>query len=72
MYKGIIFDMDGTMVDNMMVHHRAWQRKLNELGLELTLQEIKEKIHGINEDFWRPLHARAAPQNCMGKGGCLP
>ncbi|KKK85256.1 hypothetical protein LCGC14_2775110 [marine sediment metagenome] len=26
--KALIFDMDGTMIDNMMVHHRAWQRKL--------------------------------------------
>jgi len=50
-YKGIIFDMDGTMVDNMMVHHRAWQRKLAELGLELSLEEVKEKIHGINEEI---------------------
>jgi beta-phosphoglucomutase len=51
MYKGIIFDMDGTMVDNMMVHHRAWQRKLAELGLDLTIDEVKEKIHGINEEI---------------------
>ncbi len=51
MYKGIIFDMDGTMVDNMMVHHRAWQRKLAELGLDLSLTEVKEKIHGINEEI---------------------
>ncbi len=43
--------MDGTMVDNMMVHHRAWQRKLAELGLELSLAEVKEKIHGINEEI---------------------
>ncbi|MBK8563410.1 MAG: HAD-IA family hydrolase [Saprospiraceae bacterium] len=51
MKKGIIFDMDGTMVDNMMVHHRAWQRKLAELGLDLSIDEVKEKIHGINEEI---------------------
>ncbi len=43
--------MDGTMVDNMMVHHRAWQRKLAELGLPMSLEEIKEKVHGINEEI---------------------
>ena len=43
--------MDGTMVDNMMVHHRAWQRKLAENGLDLTLEEVKESIHGINEEI---------------------
>jgi beta-phosphoglucomutase len=55
MLKGIIFDMDGTMVDNMLVHHRAWQRKLSELGLEMTLEEVKEKIHGINEEILKRL-----------------
>lgn len=49
--KGFIFDMDGTMVDNMMVHHRAWQRKLAELQLELTLEEVRQQIHGINEEI---------------------
>lgn len=49
--KGFIFDMDGTMVDNMMVHHRAWQRKLAELELELTLEEVRQQIHGINEEI---------------------
>ncbi len=48
---GIIFDMDGTMVNNMMVHHRAWQRKLSSLGLELTMEEVMEKIHGVNEEI---------------------
>jgi len=51
MTHGFIFDMDGTMVDNMMVHHRAWQRKLATLGLELTLEEIRQTIHGINEEI---------------------
>lgn len=46
--KGIIFDMDGTMVDNMMVHHRAWQRQLAALGLQLTLEEVRQEIHGVN------------------------
>ncbi|GJM30327.1 MAG: beta-phosphoglucomutase [Cyclobacteriaceae bacterium] len=49
--KGIIFDLDGTMVDNMMIHHRAWQRKLATLGMEMTLEEVMEQIHGINEEI---------------------
>lgn len=53
--KGVIFDLDGTMVDNMMVHHRAWQRKLKELGLDLTLEEVREQIHGINEEILKRL-----------------
>jgi beta-phosphoglucomutase len=46
-----IFDMDGTMVDNMMVHHRAWQHILAENGIELSMDEVKSKIHGINEEI---------------------
>jgi len=51
MYKGFIFDMDGTMVDNMMVHHRAWQRKLNDMGMPMPLEEVMQKVHGINEEI---------------------
>ncbi len=51
MIKGLIFDMDGTMVDNMMVHHEAWQRKLASLGIEMSMAEVKEHIHGVNEEI---------------------
>jgi beta-phosphoglucomutase len=51
MIEGLIFDMDGTMVDNMMVHHRAWQRKLASLGIGMTLAQVKEHIHGVNEEI---------------------
>ena len=43
-----MFDLDGTLVDNMMVHHRAWQQKLRELGLDYSLERVKEEIHGVN------------------------
>lgn len=43
--------MDGTMIDNMMVHHHAWKRKLASLGMEMTLEEVMEKAHGINEEI---------------------
>lgn len=46
--QALLFDLDGTLVDNMMVHHRAWQRKLAELGLEYTLERVKAEIHGVN------------------------
>ncbi len=49
--KAIIFDMDGTMFDNMMVHHRAWQKKLQEYDIHLTIEEVKAKIHGVNVEI---------------------
>ncbi len=48
---GLIFDMDGTMVDNMMVHHRAWQKRLEEEGLKLTLEQVIASCHGKNDDI---------------------
>ncbi|MFA0964409.1 HAD family hydrolase [Roseivirga sp. BDSF3-8] len=49
--KAVIFDMDGTLIDNMMVHHRAWQHILQKQGLILSIDEVKEKIHGINTEI---------------------
>lgn len=46
--QALLFDLDGTLVDNMMVHHRAWQRKLAELGLDYSLERVKAEIHGVN------------------------
>ncbi len=46
--KAIIFDMDGTMIDNMMVHHRAWQQQLAIEGFSYSLSEIIEQFHGKN------------------------
>ena len=39
------------MIDNMMVHHRAWQRKLAELGLEMSLEEVHQEVHGVNTEI---------------------
>lgn len=46
--SALLFDLDGTLVNNMMVHHRAWQRKLRELGLDYSLERVKDEIHGVN------------------------
>lgn len=47
----LIFDMDGTMVDNMMTHHKGWQRTLAAYGLELTMEEVKATCHGKNTEI---------------------
>jgi HAD superfamily hydrolase (TIGR01509 family) len=49
--KGVIFDLDGTMVDNMLVHHRAWQNKLRALGMDLTMEQVQQRIHGVNNEI---------------------
>lgn len=47
----LIFDMDGTMVDNMMTHHKGWQMTLAANGLELTMEEVKATCHGKNTEI---------------------
>lgn len=47
----LIFDMDGTMVDNMMTHHRGWRKTLADYGLFLTLEEVVATCHGKNVEI---------------------
>ncbi len=55
-YQAVIFDMDGTMVDNMMVHHRAWQASLKELGTDWPIEKVMQEIHGVNEEILHRLY----------------
>lgn len=41
-----IFDMDGTLVDNILHHEIAWQQFLKNHGLDLPMVEIQEKAYG--------------------------
>ena len=43
--------MDGTMVDNMMTHHRGWQKTLAAYGLQLTLEDVIATCHGKNVEI---------------------
>jgi beta-phosphoglucomutase len=42
-----IFDMDGTLVDNMHFHQEAWFSFLEDHGLNVTLEEYHAKNAGI-------------------------
>ncbi|WP_094228294.1 HAD family hydrolase [Methanolobus psychrotolerans] len=47
MYKGIIFDSDGVLVDSMPYHAKAWVDVFAEFGICVTENEIYE-IEGSN------------------------
>jgi beta-phosphoglucomutase len=49
--EAFIFDMDGTLIDNMMVHHRAWQQQMAIEGFTFSLEQIVEKCHGKNVEI---------------------
>lgn len=50
-YQALIFDMDGTMVDNMSVHHRCWQEVLSRYGLHMSIAEVIATCHGRNTEI---------------------
>lgn len=49
--KAFLFDLNGTMIDDMIFHIKAWHRILNNLGAELTMDEVKEQCYGKNGEL---------------------
>ncbi len=47
MVKGVVFDMDGTLVDNMSFHQQAWFEFLAGHNIHITEAEFQEKNVGI-------------------------
>ena len=43
--------MNGTMIDDMSFHVRAWHRILNELGAGISLERTKEECYGKNHEL---------------------
>lgn len=50
-YKAFIFDLNGTMIDDMPYHIKAWHRILNELGADLSDDRVKEECYGKNHEL---------------------
>lgn len=49
-FDAAIFDMDGTMINNMEYHKKAWKEFAKRHGLDLTDEEFKEKMSGKKND----------------------
>lgn len=50
-YKAFIFDLNGTMINDMEFHTRAWQYLLNnDLGGNFTWDEVKAQMYGKNPE----------------------
>lgn len=45
--KGIIFDLDGVIVDTAKFHFLAWQKLANDLGFDITLEQ-NEQLKGVS------------------------
>ncbi|WP_035072575.1 HAD family hydrolase [Anditalea andensis] len=63
-YKAFIFDMNGTLIDDMKYHTDAWYEILTkELGSDLSYENLKAEMYGKNaellvrvfgEDYFQP------------------
>lgn len=51
--KAFLFDMNGTMIDDMHYHEKAWFDILNEdLGANMTMADTKKHMYGKNEELF--------------------
>jgi beta-phosphoglucomutase family hydrolase len=50
-YKAFLFDLNGTMINDMPYHIKAWHRILSDLGAEISLERMKEECYGKNEEL---------------------
>jgi len=49
--KGLIFDLNGTMVNDMYYHNLAWFEIVNQyLGGNFTMEEVAKEMYGKNEE----------------------
>lgn len=44
MTRAVIFDIDGTLVDSVPLHARAWQEALQHFGFDVTSEQCWEQI----------------------------
>ena len=49
-FKAFLFDLNGTMIDDMDYHVRSWHRILNELGANLSKAAAKAECYGKNHE----------------------
>lgn len=66
--RGVIFDLDGVLVDTAVFHFQAWKRLANTLGFDFT-EKQNEQLKGVSRIRslelileWGGIHKTAAEQ----------
>jgi HAD superfamily hydrolase (TIGR01509 family) len=49
-YKAFLFDLNGTVIDDMDYHITAWHKIFNELGAAKSMEETKLECYGKNHE----------------------
>ena len=64
MKKGIIFDMDGVIIDNGEAHDEAWKIFCKKYKIEMTDEELKKNLHGrANKDILKYIFKREVSES---------
>src|SRR3989337_1841004 len=50
-YKAFLFDLNGTMINDMPYHIKAWHRILNELVAGISMERMKYECYGKNNEL---------------------
>jgi HAD superfamily hydrolase (TIGR01509 family) len=66
MADAIIFDIDGTLLDSVDLHTRAWQETFARYGIEVSFQELRNQI-GKGGDELMPVFVPEDMLQRMGK-----
>lgn len=57
--EAVIFDLDGTLIDNNTYHLEAWKKYLKNIGREVTEEEYRKNFNGrTNKDVVEYIHGR--------------
>ncbi|WP_343524818.1 HAD family phosphatase [Pedobacter sp.] len=50
--KAFLFDLNGTMINDMAFHNQAWYNILTaDLGANISFDEVKKQMYGKNQDL---------------------
>ena len=64
--KAIVFDVDGTLIDSVDLHTRAWQAAFAEYGEQLQFADLRSQI-GKGEDVLMPCFLTQEQVDHFGK-----
>lgn len=60
---GVIFDMDGVLIDSYRAHFLSWQRMLRGHGLDITEEQFQATFGRTNHDIFSALYPTIPPED---------
>src|SRR5258708_687415 len=66
--RAVIFDLDGTLIDNNSFHLLAWKKYLEDIGIDIGEEEYRKNMNGrTNKDAIEYIYKRKmSDQEAMG------